>query len=145
MKKFDFDQIRKYILNTTENSSVYVGCDSKVVGDITIFVSVVVIHINSCNGCKIFYQKDKIDRKMSLRERLLKEVDYAVFTALSIIDTIGNRKFEVHLDINPNENYKSNIIVKEAIGYVMAQGLKPVLKPNSIAAYCVADYIVKNF
>lgn len=52
----------------------------------------------------------------------MKEVDYAVLTALSIIDVIGNRKLEVHLDINPNENYKSNIIVKEAVGYVLAQG-----------------------
>lgn len=145
MKRFNFDEIRQYILTTTESSSIYVGCDSRVVGHSTIFVSVIVIHINSSNGCKIFYQKDKINRNMTLRERLMKEVDYAVLTALSIIDVIGNRKLEVHLDINPNENYKSNIIVKEAVGYVLAQGLKPVLKPFSIAAYCVADYIVKNF
>lgn len=145
MKRFNFDEIRQYILTTTESSSIYVGCDSRVVGHSTIFVSVIVIHINSSNGCKIFYQKDKINRNMTLRERLMKEVDYAVLTALSIIDVIGNRKLEVHLDINPNENYKSNIIVKEAVGYVLAQGLKPVLKPFSIAAYCIADYIVKNF
>lgn len=145
MKRFNFDEIRQYILTTTESSSIYVGCDSRVVGHSTIFVSVIVIHINSSNGCKIFYQKDKINRNMTLRERLMKEVDYAVLTALSIIDVVGNRKLEVHLDINPNENYKSNIIVKEAVGYVLAQGLKPVLKPFSIAAYCVADYIVKNF
>lgn len=145
MKRFDLDEIRQYILSTGENSSIYVGCDSRVIGNTTIFVSVIVVHINSSNGCKIFYQKDKINRGMSLRERLLKEVDYAVLTALSIIDVVGNRKLEVHLDINPNENYKSSIIVKEAVGYVLAQGLKPVLKPSSIAAYCVADYIVKNF
>lgn len=145
MKKFDFEQIRDYISSTTESSSVYVGCDSKVIGNTTVFVSVIVVHINSSNGCKIFYQKDKVNRAMSLRERLLKEVDYAVFTALSIIDIIGKRKLEVHLDINPNENYKSSVIVKEAIGYVIAQGLQPVLKPYSIAAYSVADYIVKNF
>lgn len=145
MKRFDFNEIRRYILTSGEDSSIYVGCDSKVVGSTTVFVSVIVVHINSSNGCKIFYQKEKINRGMTLRERLMKEVDYAVLTALSIIDVVGNRKLEVHLDINPNENYKSSVIVREAIGYVLAQGLKPVLKPYSIAAYCVADYIVKNF
>lgn len=145
MKQFDFDEIRHYILNTSENSSIYVGCDSRVVGNTTIFVSVIVVHIASSNGCKIFYQKNKINRNMTLRERLMKEVDYAVLTALSILDVVGRRKLEVHLDLNPNENYKSSLVVKEAIGYVLAQGLKPVLKPYSIAAYCVADYIVKNF
>ncbi|MEZ0323870.1 MAG: ribonuclease H-like YkuK family protein [Hydrogenothermaceae bacterium] len=145
MKKFDFDYIKEFINKTTESTSIYVGCDSKVFREYTVFVSVIVVHLNSSNGCKIFYQQDRINRRLSLRERLLKEVDFAVYTALSIVDSIGNRKLEVHLDINPNENYKSSIIVKEAIGYVMAQGFKPVLKPESVAAYSVADYIVKNF
>lgn len=145
MKKFNFAEIKDFIRNTGEGSSIYVGCDSKVFGNYTAFVSVIVVHINSSNGCKMFYQKDKINRELSIRDRLLKEVDFAVYTALSILDIIGNRRLEVHLDINPNENYKSSMIVKEAIGYVLAQGLKPVLKPNSIAAYSVADYIVKNF
>lgn len=95
MRKFDFDEIRDFIKKTGEGSSIYVGCDSKVFGTHTLFVSVIVVHINSSNGCKIFYQKDKVNRELSIRERLMKEVDYAVFTALSIIDIIGNRKLEV--------------------------------------------------
>ncbi len=145
MKAFDFDAIRKFILSTSENTSIYVGCDSKQFQTYTLFVTVIVVHIDSCRGAKIFSEIVKSRKIESLRERLLKEVDYAVYAALNIIDVIGNRHLEIHLDINPNENHKSNMVVKEAIGYVVAQGLKPVLKPNSIAAFSVADHIANNF
>ncbi|MGC9006202.1 MAG: ribonuclease H-like YkuK family protein [Sulfurihydrogenibium sp.] len=145
MKAFDFDAIRKFILSTSESTSIYVGCDSKQFQTYTLFVTVIVVHIDSCRGAKIFSEIVKSRKIESLRERLLKEVDYAVYAALNIIDVIGNRHLEIHLDINPNENHKSSMVVKEAIGYVVAQGLKPVLKPNSIAAFSVADHIANNF
>lgn len=50
-----------------------------------------------------------------------------------------------HLDINPNPEHNSSVILKEAIGYVLAQGLKPVVKPYSIAASTVADYITGKY
>jgi len=101
----------------------------------------VVVHINSSRGAKIFWKVERTKKIESLRHRLMGEVDRAVYTALMISDVVGNRPFEVHLDINPNPRYDSNVVVKEAIGYVLAQGLKPVVKPNSIAASTVADYI----
>ena len=70
--------------------------------------------------------------------------DLSVYAALNILEVIENRTLEIHLDINPSEKHKSSMVVKEAISYVMAQGLKPVLKPNSIAAFSVADYIVNH-
>jgi hypothetical protein len=144
MKKFNFDEIKKFISRTSKETSIYVGCDSKQNGDLTVFVSVIVIHIDSNKGGKIFYEVNKIKRIKSLRERLLKEVDFAIMTALNIIDVVGERPLEIHLDINPDKRYKSSIIVKEAISYVLAQGLQPKLKPESFAAYCVADYLTKN-
>jgi predicted RNase H-related nuclease YkuK (DUF458 family) len=144
MKKFNFDEIKNYISKTSLQTSIYVGCDSKQFQTYTLFVTVIVVHIDSCRGAKIFYQVDKTRKIESLRERLLKEVDLSVFTALSILDVVEDRHLEIHLDINPSDKHKSNIVVKEAIGYVMAQGLTPVLKPNSIAAFSVADYIVNH-
>lgn len=144
MKKFNFEEIKQYISKTSRQTSIYVGCDSKQFQTYTLFVIVIVVHIDSCRGAKIFYQVEKTRKIESLRERLLKEVDLSVFTALNILDVVEDRHLEIHLDINPNDKHKSNIVVKEAIGYVMAQGLTPVLKPQSIAAYSVADYIVNH-
>lgn len=144
MKSFNFNEIKEYISKTSKETSIYVGCDSRQTGDLTVFVSVIVVHLDSCKGGKIFYEVRKEKRIKSLKERLLKEVDFAVMTALNIIDVVDDRNLEVHLDINPDNRYKSHIIVKEAISYVLAQGLKPKLKPESFAAYSVADYLTKR-
>lgn len=137
----DMEDVKEFIKSTSERTAVYVGCDSRQVRDKTVFVTVVVVHIDSCRGAKIFWRTERVKRIRSLRQRLMEEVSRAVFMALEISEVIGNRPFEVHLDINPNPEHNSSVILKEAIGYVLAQGLKPVVKPRSIAATTVADYI----
>jgi predicted RNase H-related nuclease YkuK (DUF458 family) len=141
----DIEEVREFIRSTSEESAIYVGCDSRQFRTKTIFVTVVVIHINSNHGAKIFWQVDRVRRITSIRQRLLEEVNRAVYTALLIADAVGERPFEVHLDINPNPDHRSSVIVKEAVGYVLAQGLKPVLKPDAIAASAVADFITAKY
>lgn len=141
----DIEEVREFIKNSSEGSAIYVGCDSRQFRSKTIFVTVVVVHINSNHGAKIFWQVDRVRRIDSIRQRLLEEVNRAVYTALMIADVVGNRPFEVHLDINPNPDHRSSVIVKEAVGYVLAQGLKPVLKPDAIAASAVADFFAGKF
>ncbi len=141
----DIEEVKAFIRQTSEKSAVYVGCDSRQVRDYTVFVSVVVVHIDSCRGARIFWKVDRVRRIRSLRQRLLEEVSRAVFLALEISEVVGKRPFEVHLDINPNPQHNSSLILKEAIGYVLAQGLKPVVKPHSIAATTVADYITSKY
>jgi len=141
----DIEEVREFIRNSSEDSAIYVGCDSRQFRGKTIFVTVVVVHINSNHGAKIFWQVDKVRRIDSIRQRLLEEVNRAVYTALMIADVVGSRPFEVHLDINPNPDHRSSLIVKEAVGYVLAQGLKPVLKPDAIAASAVADFFAGKF
>ncbi len=141
----DIEEVREFIKNSSEDSAIYVGCDSRQFRSRTVFVTVVVVHINSNHGAKIFWQVDKVKRISSIRQRLMEEVNRAVYTALMIADVVGERPFEVHLDINPNPDHRSSMIVKEAVGYVLAQGLKPVLKPDAIAASTVADFFAGKF
>lgn len=141
----NIEEVREFIKNSSDNSAIYVGCDSRQFRSKTIFVTVVVVHINSNHGAKIFWQVDRVDRINSIRQRLMEEVNRAVYTALMIADVVGERPFEVHLDINPSPDHRSSVIVKEAVGYVLAQGLKPVLKPDAIAASTVADFFTGKF
>lgn len=141
----DIQEVRDFIACSSEESAIYVGCDSRQFRAKTIFVTVVVVHINSNHGAKIFWKVDRVRRITSIRQRLLEEVNRAVYTALMIADVVGHRPFEVHLDINPNPDHRSSVIVKEAVGYVLAQGLKPVLKPDAIAASAVADFITARY
>jgi len=141
----DIEEVREFIRSTDEDTSIYVGCDSRQLRNKTVFVTVIVIHLSSKHGAKVFWKVEKTRKITSLRQRLMEEVNRAVYHALMIIDVVGERHFEVHLDINPDESQASSIIVKEAVGYVLAQGLKPVLKPDAIAASCAADYITAKY
>jgi len=136
----DIEEVRQFIKNTDKDTAIYVGCDSRQLKTHTVFVTVIVVHLSSKHGAKVFWKVEKTKKIISLRQRLMEEVSRAVYHALMILDVVEDRPFEVHLDINPDETQASSVIVKEAVGYVLSQGLKPVLKPNAIAASCVADH-----
>jgi len=138
------DQICEEIAASPADSSVYIGTDSKVFSKhgeaMVAFVTVIILHFGSSKGAKIF-KAHRTDRYYgNIRQRLMSEVTDAIAAATEIADFIEDRGFEIHLDINRDERYKSSAIVKEATGYVMGtMGFEPKLKPDSFAASSVAD------
>ena len=143
IRQIDWEEVRKYIKKSSKTSSVYIGCDSKQASKKTNFALVVVIHIDSAHGGKMFIHSISVPRIKSIRQRLLKEVEIVVAGALEIVDSIGKRNFEVHLDINPDPKHKSNEVFKEATGWVTGQGLKVQVKPAAFAASYAADHLVR--
>jgi predicted RNase H-related nuclease YkuK (DUF458 family) len=106
---------------------------------------VIVVHVNSKHGCQIYHDTRDFPDYGNLKQRLLTEVQFAVEAATEIMDVIGNRHLEIHLDVNPDPKNKSNIAVNEAIGWVRGSlGIEPHIKPNSWAASHCADHVVRN-
>jgi predicted RNase H-related nuclease YkuK (DUF458 family) len=147
------EEAKKAIQESSENSSVYVGCDSvrfKKRGKwFARYATVVVLHINSANGCKLFYRENVLPdygkKTESLTQRLLNEATFAIEVASSIIEVIGDRHLEIHLDINPSPLHKSNQAAVQASGYVLGStGIRPKIKPEAFAAMFAADRIA-NF
>lgn len=143
--KIDMEAVKAFIGQTTPETAIYVGCDSSRYFDkdrvrMVAYVTVVVVHFDGNRGAKVFKQVDIQRDYGSLHTRLMNEVYYATNLAYELIEVVGERPFEIHLDINPNPRHKSSIAVKEAIGYVKGMlGLAPKLKPESFAALAVAD------
>ena len=145
---FDFDDIRRVIEDSSESSAIYVGADSqrykKRGQHYVAYVTVIIIHIDGEHGGRLFKQIEVERDYGQVRLRLMNEVYRASAAAMEIQDFIGNRTFEIHLDINPDENFKSNAVVKEATGYVLGMfGFKPKIKPNGFAASTVSDRYTK--
>lgn len=150
MKTFDFDEIREEIKSSPDDSTIYIGADSKVFSEngvqMVAYVTVIILHYGSSKGAKIF-KSHRTDRHYGqLRLRLMAEVTDAIMAATQIVDYIDDRGLEIHLDINRSELYASSVLVKEATGYVLGTlGIEPKLKPDSFAASSVADrYCVKD-
>lgn len=149
-RQFDFDEVRQAIKESPEDSAVYIGADSKQYTSEGVhyvaYCTVVILHFGSQHGATIF-KSLRTDRDYGqLRTRLMAEVTDAIAVGYELIDHIGDRGFEIHLDINRGLQHKSSVLVKEATGYVLGSlGIEPKLKPEAFAASSVADrYAVKQ-
>jgi len=143
------EEAREAIKNSSKTSSVYIGCDSvrfkTSKGFSARYSTVIVLHMDSKRGCKLFHNTVVLDDYGNLKQRLLNEVMFAINAATEVIDVIGDRHMEIHLDINTNAKHKSSVAVKEALGYVRGSlNMEPKLKPYSFAATHAADYLTKN-
>lgn len=150
--KMNIEEVKEFIRNESEASKIYLGCDSetryiKTQRWINYYL-VVVIHHNGRNGCKLFGQKvtelDYSPDKRKPQFRLMNEVFKVADLYMQLADSFGGRDVEVHLDLNPNKKYISNLIVDQAIGYIKGTcNVIPLIKPDSWAASCVADKFLK--
>ena len=143
------NEAKEAIRNSSLQSKVYVGCDSKrsrTTGEVR-YATVIILHIDGKHGGKLWsFIDNEIDYApvTSPRMRLVNEAYKAVDIAAQIVDTVGSRHFEVHLDLNTNPKYKSNLAVKEALGYVLGVlGFSAKLKPEAWASSSAADKLVQ--
>jgi predicted RNase H-related nuclease YkuK (DUF458 family) len=143
-----WNKAKEAIINSSADSSVYIGCDSIRYKRDKIwyakYATVVVVHMESSKGCKIFYHQEVLRDFGSLKDRLLNEVNFAIQAATDVLDVLGDRPLEVHLDLNNDPKHKSNVAVKEAVGWVMGMGFVPVIKPDGWAATHAADHCARH-
>lgn len=159
----DYDEVCEYIRNSTPESVVLFGCDSvrikKRKGWTARYSTVVVIRNATgtgknlvYRGCKIFgascvlpdYGKViKSGKIKNLKLRLMQEVTFVLEAFENTWEAVGDRHFEIHLDISSRPECESNIALSEARGYVMGMtGYEPEFKPDALAASFAADAYV---
>jgi hypothetical protein len=144
-----YDEAKQAILDSSPQSSVYIGCDSIRYKKNKVwyakYSTVIIVHMDSKKGCRLFHESVDMPDYGNLKQRLLTEVQLAVTAATEIIDVIGNRHMEVHIDVNPNPKHKSHIAVKEALGWVKGSlNMDAKIKPYSWAATHAADHAVRS-
>ena len=143
------EEAKKAIIASSPQSSVYIGCDSirfrKNKMWYAKYSTVVIVHTDSKRGCRLFHESVDMPDYGNLKQRLLTEVQYAVATATEIIEVLGDRHMEIHLDINPDPKHKSSVAVKEALGWVKGSlNMDAKIKPASFAATHAADHAVRH-
>ena len=72
--------------------------------------------------------------------RLMNEVYKAVECYLEFGEFLEELPVEIHIDVNPDENHNSSIVLREALGYIKGTtGLDGVPKPDGFAASHAGD------
>ncbi len=148
MQKFDLEKVKQFILDSSLESKIYIGSDSERFKHFGVwhadYCVAVIIHKDGKHGCKVFgevtRQKD-FDAKVGRPAmRLMNEVYLVHDMYEKLVDAIGSRYVELHLDINPSERYGSSCVVNQAIGYIRgACNITPRVKPQAFAASICAD------
>ena len=136
-----------------DNTKIYFGCDSvrywKSGIPFARFASVLIVHINGNNGCKIFsnisYEPDYDLKKSKPKLRMINEARKVCELYVQVGPLIDEFESEIHLDINLDPKHGSNCAASEAAGYILGMtGISPKLKPDSFAASYAADGVAKN-
>lgn len=145
--ELNIEEVKKAIHESSLETKIYIGSDSKVIktrkGRRVKYCTVVILHYDGKHGGKIFSDirtENFYGDARAPKLRLLGEVQRCVEIGYEVLDAIGPRDFEVHLDLNTSPEHKSNLAVKEALGYVMGTlGVTAKLKPDAFAASTAAD------
>jgi hypothetical protein len=122
---------------------VCIGSDSQVKGDYTAFATAIVF-LREGRGGFVFVNKYSSERKFTIKERMIHEVSDSVQFAIKVCPILDNYKteLEVHADINTDPNFKSNVALKEAMGYILGMGYTFKAKPDAFAStYCAGKVV----
>lgn len=157
--ELDIVLIRDFIANTSNDTRIYLGCDSirykrldKDTGKLVWYAryaTAVVIHYDGKHGAKVFgatsTERDFDSKAHRPNLRMMNEAYKLSSLYSELEDIIGEREVELHLDINVNPMHGSNCAMKEALGYIRGMhNLEPKFKPQAWAASCCADWLLHN-
>lgn len=140
------DAVRQTIIDETAKGNrlkVCIGSDSLDRSGVIEFATVIVF-LREKKGGFMFISNEKMQKKMSLKERMIHEVAKSVEVAYSLCDLLDEYKveLEVHADINTDPSFKSNVALKEAMGYIVSMGFVFKAKPDAFASSSCADKVI---
>lgn len=154
-KKFSGEILKSSIITEVEQTiekeynlgnklKVCIGTDSQVKGAITDFATVIVF-LREQKGGFMFIHQERTSQKMSIKERMLSEVQKSIECAYSLCNVLDlyDVDLEVHADINTNPSFKSNAALHEAMGYILGMGFVFKAKPEAFASSYCANKMVQ--
>jgi predicted RNase H-related nuclease YkuK (DUF458 family) len=146
-QKFDGEKINNavsYVKKYTQDSEefeVVVGTDSQVYSGHTKFVTAICMYDGDC-GAHVIYHSNNVHRdERELFNRLWEEAEATIEVAGHLSAELGTAHVVTHFDINPSEEYRSNVAHKAAVGMAESAGYAFNVKPEAWAATCAADHL----
>lgn len=142
------EELEEFMKTVGPETKIYFGCDSskfKKNGVVMVeYATVVVVHINGKNGCKVFvemsYEQDFDHDASKPFQRMFKEAEKVTEMYLRFKDVFDGYEMAIHLDVNTKKTAGSNIAMDAAKGYVRGvTQVEPQLKPEAWGSSYAAD------
>lgn len=133
--------LREWITNNPIHK-IYIGCDSHNEATKSTFATVIVLHYD-LGGGHVLYSRDVFTLIKDRHERLWKEVEFSVAAAMYLIENGLEKPDYIDVDLNPDPRYKSNSVLRAALGLIESIGIVPRYKTKSPWSISIADKACK--
>ena len=141
-KEIDLKHYLENWISKNPGYRIYIGCDSHNENRTTTFAVVIVLHYSSGGG-HVLYSRRKFPRMVDRHQRLWKEVEFSVEAAMELMSLGFDKPDYIDIDLNPDPKYKSNSVLRAAVGLIESLGISARYKTKSPWAISIADTICK--
>jgi len=129
-------------INENPEHQIYIGCDSHNEAAHTTFATVIVLHYPKGGG-HVLFSRETFPIIRERHTRLWKEVENSVAVAMYLDENGFKKPDYIDVDLNPDPQYKSNSILRAAVGLIESMGIKTRYKTKSPWAIYIADKACK--
>jgi uncharacterized protein len=129
-------------LDINENIDILIGCDSQNYREKTLYATVVALY-NRGRGAHLIFKKEITPVEPTRQIRLMNEVWKSIEVAEFIRKNGLPRAKYIDIDLNPDSKYKSNEVLRSAVGLVEGMGYSVRYKTMGLAVTYAADMLVK--
>jgi uncharacterized protein len=137
------EYIKEYIL-IRDNIEILIGCDSQTYGKKKTVYGVVLALYTPGKGAHVLCYKETTPVEYSKSQTLLNEVWKSIELA-EFLRTNGLPKAKyIDIDLNPDPKYKSNEVLRQAMGMIEGMGYNPRCKHNGVMMTYAADYLIRK-
>lgn len=141
-KNIDLVEYVRAYLNDHPEVEILIGCDSQNHADTTVYATVVALYFPQ-NGAHLLFCKEVTPIERTRQVRLMNEVWKSVEIAERLRLAGLPRVKYIDVDLNPDKRYKSNEVLRSAVGLVEGMGYNVRYKTLGALVTHAADALVK--
>lgn len=139
----DFINYVKEYISTRDNIEILIGSDSQCFGNEKTVYGVVIALYTPGRGAHVLCTKEIGPMEYDTSSRLLSEVWKSIEIAEFLKENEIQKPKFIDIDLNPDPRYKSNSVLRQAVGLVEGMGYKVRYKQLGALSIYAANHLVR--
>lgn len=136
------EYIREYV-STRENVEILIGSDSQCFSNKKTVYGVVIALYTTGKGAHVLCTRESVPMEYNTPVRLLNEVWKSIEVAEYLKENGLPKPTWIDIDLNPDPKYKSNSVLRQAVGLVEGMGYKVRYKHLGALTTYAANHLVR--
>jgi len=136
------EYIKDYV-STRENVEILIGSDSQCYGNKkTVYGVVIALYVKG-KGAHVLCSRETVPMEKDTSVRLLNEVWKSIEVAEFLKENGLPKPTWIDIDLNPDPKFKSNVVLRQAVGLVEGMGYKVRYKHLGALTTYAANHLVR--